>query len=71
VLLPGEALVAGAPTARDYPDGTPVRKEWVSSKDTLMTRDEITAYLDTTGVLDPFLSLAGAARSLEAGQFRP
>ena len=53
VVLPtvehSEASVRGA-----YPDAKAVEKEWNSSKDTLMRRDEIIAYLSEHKVLEPF-----------------
>lgn len=49
-------------TARSqYPEARPVTKEWNSSRDEIMSRSDIMAYLREHRVLEPFMTAGGAA----------
>jgi FlaA1/EpsC-like NDP-sugar epimerase len=54
VVLPPDDSAAA--TRARYPDARAVRKEWNSSKDALMSRDEVRRYLLDERVLEPYLA---------------
>jgi FlaA1/EpsC-like NDP-sugar epimerase len=61
VVLPApDSSFSGAPTKEAYPDAKPVDREWNSSKDVLLSVEQISAFLTEHDVL-------GASASLHAG----
>ena len=60
VVLPGEGSAVEAEHLRAaHPEGKKVEKEWVSSRDTLMSKPEIVKYLTAHKVLEPFTTPGG------------
>jgi FlaA1/EpsC-like NDP-sugar epimerase len=55
VLPPPEGTTDDSPTPSRFPNAGRVTKEWHSSKDTLMTKDEIGRYLKEHRVIDAIL----------------